>query len=172
MKHETSGSIGPYSSQGRSQPTLPPARIARTLSSVQASYEHFDHTADMGIRVRAADLPQLLAPAAKGLYAAIGSLEPGVESERVSIELTGAEPAVLLRDYLNELLILFERDGRIVTTIDEADFTNDRLAVTARTALIDEERSALHREVKAITYHELAIREVAGGFEATLIVDI
>jgi SHS2 domain-containing protein len=26
--------------------------------------------------------------------------------------------------------------------------------------------------VKAITYHELSIRAIAGGFEATLIVDI
>ena len=139
---------------------------------MEACYELFDHTADMGIRIRAASLPGLLAPAGEGLYAVIGTLVAGGESEPVTFDLTGGEPASLLRDYLGELLILFERDARRVTTLAAPVFDEQHLKVTARTANVDQTRSLLLREVKAITYHMLAIRSISGGYEATVIVDI
>ncbi|MCL2330825.1 MAG: archease [Phycisphaerae bacterium] len=40
---------------------------------------------------------------------------------------------------------------------------------------MDRERSSLDREIKAVTYHGLAIRSVGGevgGYEATLVVDV
>ena len=132
---------------------------------MKPSYELFDHTADMGIRVRAATLPELLAPAGDGLYTVIGELVPGGESEPITFDLTGDEPATLLRDYLAELLILFESDGRIAASVEESTFDEHRLTV-------DRKRSILCREVKAITYHELDIRTIPGGHEATFIVDI
>jgi SHS2 domain-containing protein len=44
--------------------------------------------------------------------------------------------------------------------------------VRGQTRAIDMEASVLEREVKAVTYHELAIREIDAGFELTYIVDI
>ena len=139
---------------------------------MEPSYELFDHTADMGIRVRASTLPELLAPGGEALYAVIGDIRAGAESEPASIDLSGEDPAGLLRDYLAEILTLFDRDARMATSVDVAAFTHDRLTATVQTAKIDKRRSALHREVKAITYHELDVRSIPGGFEATLIVDI
>ncbi len=139
---------------------------------MEPSYELFDHTADMGIRVRAATLPDLLAPAGEALYDVIGDVKAGGDSEPVSINLIGEEPAELLRDYLAEVLTIFDRDARVVTSVDVATFTNDHLTATLQTAILDDRRSALHREVKAITYHELDVRSIPGGFEASLIVDI
>ena len=139
---------------------------------VQPSYEFFDHTADMGVRVRAATLPELIAPAGDGLYAAIGRLVGQGDAGSVSFDFTGDEPAVLLRDYLGELLILFERDARVVTAVDVSSFDDDRLAVTAHTRSVDAQRSVFHREVKAVTYHELNIAAIPDGYEATFIVDI
>ncbi len=135
-------------------------------------FELFDHTADMGVRVRAASLAGLLKPAADGLYAAIGTLIPTGEPTRATFDLTGDEPSALLRDYLAELLILFERDARFATAIEAAVFEDTRLTATAVMSPVDRDRSALNREVKAITYHELAVRSIRGGYEATVIVDI
>ncbi|MFQ5494823.1 MAG: archease [Phycisphaerae bacterium] len=139
---------------------------------MRPSFELFDHTADLGIRVRAPALAELLQPAADGLYAAIGRLLPGGVSASVTLELTGDEAAVLLRDFLDELLILVERDGRIATGHVGTAFDDHRLHTTVRTARIDPERSVFDREVKAVTYHQLAIQSIPGGVEATLIVDI
>jgi len=139
---------------------------------MQPSFELFDHTADMGIRVHAATLPGLLAPAGEALYAVIGELVAAAESKPVTFNLTGDDPAELLRDYLTELLTLFDRDALRFTSVDVHSFDERRLSVTVHTAHLDKERSSFLREVKAITYHQLAIRPVPGGYEATVIVDI
>ena len=139
---------------------------------MEPSYEFFDHTADMGIRVRAATLPGLLMPAAEGLYAAIGELVAGGDESPMKLDFQGDDQSILLRNFLTELLILFEREKRLVVAVVDSAFTESQLKITARTAAIDLERSAFHREVKAITYHELSIRAIAGGHEATFIVDI
>lgn len=136
------------------------------------SFELFDHTADMGIRVRAATPAELLEPAAKGLYAAIGDLVPGEAAGSREFDLTGGDRAALLRDFLTELLILFERDHVFVTQMEHVTFDDARLRVTARLHRLDADRSVFAREVKAITYHELEVREVDGGYEARVIVDI
>ena len=139
---------------------------------MQPSYEFFDHTADMGIRVRAATMAELLMPAAEGLYSAIGELVAVSDESSMRFEFQGDDPSVMLRDFLTELLILFERDQRCLVAVVDAAFTESRLTVTAKTAPVDLERSAFHREVKAITYHELNIRTIPEGYEATFIVDI
>ena len=139
---------------------------------MEPSYEFFDHTADMGIRVRAPTLPGLIVPAGEALYAAIGRLMGGGDAKPISLDLVGEDRACLLRDYLAELLVLFERDARVVIAVDVAAFTDYRLTATAHMQAVDDQRSVLHHEVKAITYHELDIKTIPGGYEATIIVDI
>ncbi len=136
------------------------------------SFEFFDHTADLGIRVRAASRAGLVEPATRALYAAIGELIPSGEPRPWRIELTGGDAAELLRDYLNELLVLFERDRVRVTTVEDVRFDEEALFVRGEVRDVDLECSVFAREVKAITYHELAVRPVSDGWEATIIVDI
>ncbi len=136
------------------------------------SFDIFDHTADMGIRARGETLAEVLCAASDGLYAIIGELRPSVAGQPKSFDLTGHDPAMILRDYLTELLHLFEHDRVMVTAVEIAEFSDRRLRARADTAAVDFRASVLYHEVKAITYHELAVCEVPGGFEATVIVDI
>ena len=139
---------------------------------MQPSFELFDHTADVGIRVRAPDLSGLIQPAAAGLYAVIGNLVSTGESFPWTSRIDDGEPAFLLRDFLGELLLAFETDRRILAGVDGVEFADNRLTVSARLAPVDEQHSEYHREVKAVTYHELSIRPIEGGYEAVVIVDI
>ena len=126
----------------------------------------------MGITIRAPSLPQLLAPAGEALYAAIGQLVAGGDSQALTLELPGLNSAELLRDYLGELLILFERDHRIVRRVQVLRYCDKQLSATLFTQAVDNKRSVFHREVKAITYHELQVQEISGGYQATVILDI
>ncbi len=136
-------------------------------------YELFDHTADVGVRVCAPTLAELLGPATAGLYAIIGRLvNDGREAESRELELGADEPALLLRDYLAEVLGLFEMGRRMVTAVDVREFSQTRLTATVQLQRVDVAASSLEREVKAVTYHELRIWPVADGYEATYIVDI
>jgi SHS2 domain-containing protein len=135
-------------------------------------FELFDHTADLGVRVTAPTLAELVRPAAQGLYAVIGELASTDDTEPLELTFAGDEPSLLLRDYVSELLHLLERGRRVLVAIDRCEFDQRRLVVTGRTRALDEKRSIFHHEVKAVTYHELAIRQGPAGYEATYIVDI
>jgi SHS2 domain-containing protein len=139
---------------------------------MEASFELFEHTADIGIRAFAPTPAGLLQAAGDGLYAVIGELVTAGDPEEVEITASADSPAVLLRDYLHELLILFERGGRQVTAVNDVVFGARKLTTKVRAERLDPARSAYHREVKAITYHELDLRQTETGYEATLIVDI
>ncbi len=139
---------------------------------VEPGYELFDHTADIGIRAWAPAPGGLIRPAGEGLYAVIGELVAGAPANAATWDLTGDDMAVLLRDYLGELLVLFERDRRMVVGAEAREFGRSRLIVEAEVRPVDESRSLYNREVKAITYHGLEIVETAGRFEASIIVDI
>lgn len=139
---------------------------------MNAGFELFDHTADIGVRVFAPALADLVAPAAQGLYAVIGELECGDKVEVLAFDQHGESAVELLRDFLAELLFLFESQALIVQLPSVDSFDNQRLKVSAALHSVDTERSSFYREVKAVTYHELSIRPVEGGFEARYIVDI
>jgi SHS2 domain-containing protein len=142
------------------------------MRTVKARFELFDHTADMGVRVVAPSRAALVEPAVQGLYAVLGQLVAGAGSEPLPFAATDAEVPVLLRDFLADMLRLFETRRRMVTAVRVDTFDESRLSLTAETADVDESRSVLEREVKAITYHGLDVRTVPGGYEATFIVDI
>lgn len=139
---------------------------------MDSSFELFDHTADIGVRVRAATQAGLIEPAIQGLYAVIGDLLPAGTARSETLALSGDDAAYLLRDYLAELLLALERRHEVFELDEVAEFSDQRLVVRGRMSALDSQRSVLEREVKAVTYHELSVRRVADGYEAVFIVDI
>lgn len=137
-------------------------------------YELFDHTADLGIRLHAPTLEALIPLAAEALYAVIGELVPerSAALAPVLLQFSGDSPDTLLRDYLARLLLDFETRHQIFCDVMVHEFSDRALRAEGRFCPIDATRSIYHREVKAITYHELAVRKTEGGYEATIIVDI
>lgn len=135
-------------------------------------FEYFDHTADIGICVRAPNLPQLYAEAAAALsgliVADLGAVQP---RESVSLRITGADREYLLFDWLNELLYLFE-GRRLVLSRFDVKLDEAGLEAEVRGEPFDAGRHRPHHEVKAVTYHELSVRERNGEWEARVILDI
>ena len=72
-------------------------------------YEHFEHTADLGLRARADDLEILFADAARALFSAIVlELETIRPEQARQFVIAGEDRDYLLLDWLNELLYVFE----------------------------------------------------------------
>lgn len=135
-------------------------------------FQLFDHTADIGVRVTADTLAELLRAAAEGLYTVIGRLEAEGGRREVELDFSADGRALLLRDYLGELLSIVDRDQCIATGVGVTVFDERRLHATVQLAPVCAERSAYDHEVKAITYHELEVRRTERGYEATFIVDV
>jgi SHS2 domain-containing protein len=135
-------------------------------------YEHFEHTADLGLRVRAPDLNTLFAEAAEALSATIVEDVATIESrEPAEIKIDGTDLAYLLFDWLRELLLRFEVGRRLFRRFD-VTVRPDGLTATAWGEPFDPDRHPLSHEVKAITYHGLVVEPADGGWRAEVIVDI
>jgi protein archease len=135
-------------------------------------YETFEHTADLGLRIRAATLDELFAEAGQALFAAIvEDIATVAPQQRFDVHLNGDERPYLLVDWLKELLYRFDTDhlvfGRFAVRVGEAGLTG-----TAWGEPLDPARHMLSHEVKAITYHGLRVEPDAGGWLAEVIVDI
>lgn len=135
-------------------------------------YEHFEHTADLGLRVRAAHLESLFADAAHGLTAMIVDNPAAIQPrESVPFTLSGTSLEYLLFDWLNALLYAFETRGLVFRHF-AVRIADGHLTATAEGEKFDPTRHEPGHEVKAITYHQLQIAETAQGWTAEVIVDI
>ncbi len=135
-------------------------------------YELFEHTADLGLRVRARDLDTLFREAAEGFFSLLVEGGPPSSGAReFRFELEAARHDDLLFDWLNELLYTFDTTGCLLGAF-EVRVRERRLEATARGAPLEPARHGLLREVKAITYHGLKVEPSDGGWLAEVIVDI
>jgi SHS2 domain-containing protein len=78
----------------------------------------------------------------------------------------------LLVVWLNELIGVAAIEGLFFSRFDVADLSETRIVADAFGEPIDPARHPLRKEVKAATYHALAIRETPGGWDATVLFDL
>jgi SHS2 domain-containing protein len=136
------------------------------------SYETFEHTADLGLRVRAADLNGLFVEAARGLFSIIvANLDQVRSQETIKFTIAGQAPDLLLFDWLSELIYTYET-RRVVLAEFDVHVGPDGLTAIARGEPIDRATHKLDHEVKAVTYHGLKVERDAAGWLAEVIVDI
>ena len=135
-------------------------------------YETFDHTADLGLRIRAADLDTLFVEAAQALFAVIvEDLSTVRPSRSVAVRLEADDRDLLLFDWLKELLYHFDAEHMLLGRF-EVKVSDKGLTGTAWGEPLDRTRHVLEHEVKAITYHGLRVEKVGEEWEAEVIVDI
>jgi len=135
-------------------------------------YETFEHTADLGLRIRAGDLNTLFEEAAQALFATIvedlASVKP---ARKVDIVLPADDVELLLFDWLNQLLFHFDAEhlllAKFAVKVGEGGLTGEAWGEP-----LDRGRHVLEHEVKAITYHGLTVAQSDGGWLAEVIVDI
>jgi SHS2 domain-containing protein len=135
-------------------------------------FETFDHTADLGLRIRAADLNTLFAEAGRALFATlVEDLDTVAPVQRLDLTIAGSDREYLLFDWLKELLYRFEVEhlllSRFAVTVGA-----DGLEGSAWGEPLDRQRHELAHEVKAITYHGLRVEQTPDGWLAEVIVDI
>jgi SHS2 domain-containing protein len=126
-----------------------------------------EHTADWELEVWAEDLGGLLAEAARGMYALMGVETSPDDRRHVRLELGADDPEGLLVSFLNELQYLLDSknlafDGFLVTVID------GRLDARLEGGPV----KTWGKEIKAVTFHELAVRTTGDGLQTRIVFDV
>ena len=134
-------------------------------------YEYFEHTADMGLRVRAATLDELFADAARGMFALmIDAPADPREAERITVRLAADRIDDLLHDWLAELLFTFAT-RRLVLGRFDVHVSGTTLEAEAFGEAFDPARHTPGTELKAVTYHALSVQREGDEYVAEVIVD-
>jgi len=136
--------------------------------------ETFDHTADVGLRIRGGDLDDLFRTAAEGVFDYIVANRDEVHaSESESVSLRAESAADLLLAWLGELIYRGETKHRLYTRFD-VRVAPDGLSLVADVAgePIDRARHVLDHEVKAVTHHAMTLGREGDGWVAEVILDI
>jgi SHS2 domain-containing protein len=136
------------------------------------SYELFEHTADIGIKVSGQELSQLFINAAVAVFDIMAEAkgEPVAVTKTFQIDLETDDLDELLVTWLNELLSLSSAKGVIFHS-----FNVRRIDERHLSALAGAGASSAHvikTEIKAATYHELAITKGESGWQARIILDV
>ncbi len=130
-------------------------------------FREVEHTADWELEVWAEDLAGLLEEAARGMYELMGV---GVsEDDRCHrrLELAAADHEGLLVSFLGELLHLLDSEG-IAFDGFLVSAHGDRLDARLEGGTVTERG----KEIKAVTFHRLTVRDTGYGFETRVVFDV
>lgn len=128
-----------------------------------------EHTADWAVRVRGRDLAELFRHAAIGMAQLLaGDLFAVPLNEERELAMASYDAEGLLVDWLGELAYWAERDCMVFPVVQIAELTPTALRCVVRGGRIPE----LQKHIKAVTYHDLAIRQSGDGLEVTIVFDV
>jgi protein archease len=134
-----------------------------------------EHTADVGIEVRAASLDALFVDAAGGFCDVVTEAARIGAEEEHTFEVEAGGLDLLLVTWLEELLFRFETTG-VLYPHGEASVEGkgDSWSLRARMSgeRFDAARHPLKVQVKAVTYHELEVARDEHEWRARVIFDI
>ena len=135
-------------------------------------FEVIDHTADIGIVVYGADLKQVFANAALGLFNLMADLDGLKESVKREVELSSEDTEVLLVEWLNELIYIFEVEHILFKRVEIKELSNNSLKATCFGEKMNPKQHRIKREIKAATYHMLHLNKDDGNYKVQIIFDI
>ena len=134
-------------------------------------YEILEHTADVGLKVYGETLPELFANAGRGLVMLALESPEASPKECRTLSASGGDREELLVHWLSEVLYAMDAEGWLF-----CDFRIGKLEADS----IEAEGWGERRErgerrrvaVKAVTYHQVSVRKINGGWEAVVYFDI
>jgi SHS2 domain-containing protein len=140
------------------------------LSIEDCTVQELAHPAEIGLRIVAESAAALYACMAVAMFDLTGaSARPNTGYARRVVSIEAPDPEALLVDWLSELLYLYETTGDVFPYIEVLDCQPTRLVATIGGAPLATV-PAMH--IKAVTYHDLMVRQQGDVWVAQVFFDI
>lgn len=131
-----------------------------------------EHTADIGFEAFGRSREEVFSNAARALMNVIVDLETIAAGEAVAVRVEAPDPLNLLVNWLSELLYLYDAEGWLFAEFEVSSLNDQSLSALARGEKFDRARHRVNLQVKAITYHQLALERRGEFWRAQVYVDI
>lgn len=138
---------------------------------IDEGFGFFDHTADVGYWIRSGSLEGLFSFGASAFYdLALSENLAEASGEEAVLSLQAENLVDLFHDWLQRLLFLLDTES---VGVQRTRFSLlNETCLIARFQKTPVRREARKVEVKAVTYHQLAVNPVQNGWQARVIFDI
>jgi SHS2 domain-containing protein len=132
-----------------------------------------EHTADIGFEAFGASREAVFRNAGRALMSLIIDLESVQSRERVPCLARAPEPQGLLVNWLSEILYLQDTEGWLFGDFEIDSLQDQSVCAAGRGERFERARHHIKLLVKAITYHQLLLKETPDGlWRAQVYVDI
>ncbi len=135
-------------------------------------YRILDHTADFGIQVFGQSAQDVFIQAAYAMMEQIvnrKALEVKFENQLV---IEGFDWPDLMVNWLRELLFLWSGNELLMKRALINTLSPNRLSAVLKLDVYSAKRHVIKNEIKAITYHELQVKQTVAGWQAQFICDV
>jgi SHS2 domain-containing protein len=133
---------------------------------------YLDHPSDIGIEAHGSTCAEAFGRAAAALIALL--LDPSTveatDHRAVSVHATDVEQ--LLIRWLSEILYLYDGRGYVAKEFRIAVCTPTHLEATILGEPVQPERHTMRMDIKAVTYHQLAVWQDGQGWGVRVFLDI
>ena len=137
-----------------------------------AKFEYIDHTADLGFKARGATLETMFVNAAEALFGVLISLNTVFLKEERAVEVNATALDSLLVSWLNELLYLFDAENLLLRGFYIDSMNVRHLEATVRGEFVDPSRHQIKTGIKAVTYHQVYVKQHHGLWEGQVFLDL
>jgi len=139
-------------------------------------YKLLPHMTDAYVEVHAPTLTGVFGEAAFAMFDVMtdaAAIKPEFTDQ---FEITAHDEISLLHDWLEQLLLKFDLDGKVYSRFDvkkiEGQNSDLRLVAEAQGGLFQRGRHPAKVEVKAVTYHRMEVVSTSRGYVARYILDL
>jgi SHS2 domain-containing protein len=135
-------------------------------------FREFEHTGDIGIELEAPDRNELFRRAAIAIAALLVERSGVAAAEEREVTVKAASDEDMMHDLLEDLLTLFIVDTFIWSDASVQVRDDGSLRVRLYGERFDPARHEFRGEIKAVTYHQLSVRQSVEGWKARVIFDV
>jgi len=131
-----------------------------------------DHTADLGVSITGSSLIDLFENAGRTLLHLMFRIRLVKKADLIRISISGNDLADLMNKWLSEILYLCAGENLVVTGINIDSLSPSSLKATLKTSPFNPKFHEIIRDIKAVTYHQIAVTDENGIWTARVIFDL
>ncbi|MEM2139751.1 MAG: archease [Nitrososphaera sp.] len=138
-------------------------------------YRFLEHMTDAVIEAYGETLEEAFEQAAKGLNDTMIDLKDVRPDREIRIEAEGHDLESLLFDWLDKVMLVLVADGIVMSEFSVKISKKDGgylLAGVARGEKLDLKKHAYKVEIKAVTYHEMMVKQERGRTTVRFLLDL
>ena len=143
-----------------------------SIANSMKKYETIDHTADLGIKVFGRDREELFVNAAYALFDLITDIKKVEEKISFEVAVEGNDGEDLMINWLGELLYLSQGRELLLKNFNIENLDETSIKAIVAGEMYQPRKHTINLEIKAVTYHQVEIKQAGNKWSARIIFDL